>query len=138
MIFNQDKEELTDTIIKDQMNSIKNHFLILDSAEYMDFKRLLTLKNGITLTMVSQINTIMLGVPSTKTMEQKLADAISSKLDVPPNCFTARYVMKQGKDLVHFRIGDFCFSNDDVSSKKKIDTGYFEASYDDLLKVLID
>ncbi len=137
MLFYQQKITLTDTLVIDLISSRNNSFLILDSVEYIDFKRLLTLKNGIGLCMISQINSLDLTKDSTKTFEQQLGDVIRTKQNSLPICFTARYEKNRGRELVHFRVGEYCFA-DKTTTKKKLDTGYFEVSYDDLLKILID
>lgn len=107
-------------------------FVIIDSAQYGEFKKWLLQKRGGVISGKSKISDELRGPYDESALLRSIASAMENKGALLPYCFTAKAQAIDGRDVARFRLPEPCSYNKDFA------TDYFECGFEDFKGLLID
>ena len=109
-------------------------YILVDSTNYFTFKKAVMLKKGV----ISKVSTTLANVHELEgdydenKMLVAVAKSIEDKYQLEDYCLFANSQTKDGKDLVSFRMIDFC------SKEKYLAKRYFELPLEEFKKVFVE
>lgn len=110
-------------------------FLVVDSSEYVAFRREVLAKRGGAHTLRSRVTGEILDAYDEPALLKAVAAAFESvekKTALVYYCFNARTQVFEGRDIARLRVPETCITSD------KLGTEFFETDYESFRKLLVE